>query len=165
MKRQDTESRKVIGWREWVALPELGIAGIKAKIDTGARTTALHAESVVRFTRDGRPWVRFLVPPYHESDHQSVEAPLIERRAIRNTSGVPQERDIVHTTLVMGHRHWGIEISLADRSQMGFDLIIGRTAIRSHRLLVDPGRSFLMGAPVLPDALRPPGRNAPVNDA
>ncbi|MGC9457396.1 MAG: ATP-dependent zinc protease [Halothiobacillaceae bacterium] len=149
MVRKPTTVRKTIGWRELVALPALGIPRIKAKIDTGARTTALHAESVTRFVRDGQPWLRFLVPPYHGPDCHPVEAPLIERRAIKNTSGVPQDRFVVHTTLVMGHRHWGIEVSLADRSQMGFDLIIGRTAIRTHRLLVDPGRSYLAGEPAV----------------
>jgi len=142
--------KQVIGWREQVALPELDIRQIKAKVDTGARTTALHAEQIELFDCDGKPWVRFLVPPYHGPDCHPVAAPVLDERQIKNTSGIPAARYVIHTTLVIGHYHWGIEVSLADRTEMGFDLILGRTAIRAHRLLVDPGRSFLMGSPVPP---------------
>lgn len=142
--------KQVVGWREQVALPELDIHVIKAKVDTGARTTALHAEEIEAFERDGRHWVRFLVPPYHGPDCHPVTAPVVDEREIKNTSGIPATRYVIHTTLVLGHRHWGIEVSLADRTEMGFDLILGRTAIRAHRLLVDPGRSFLMGPPAWP---------------
>ncbi|MFP4640215.1 MAG: ATP-dependent zinc protease [Guyparkeria sp.] len=137
----------IIGWRENVALPELSIGRIKAKIDTGARTTALHAEDVEEFWRYGHPWVRFLTPPYHARDCEPVSARIVDRRAIKNTSGVPQTRIVIHTTLVLGNRHWGIDVSLTDRKEMGFDLILGRTAVRRHGLLVDPGRSFLVGPP------------------
>ncbi|MGM0516654.1 MAG: ATP-dependent zinc protease [Pseudomonadota bacterium] len=146
--------RQIIGWREHIALPDLAIDRIKAKVDTGARTTALHAEGIEEFRRDGRVWVRFLTPPYHGSDCEPVSARVIDRREIRNTSGIPQERPIIHTTLVIGHRHWGIDISLTDRTEMGFDLILGRTALRRHRLLVDPGRSFLAEEPVPPAGSR-----------
>jgi hypothetical protein len=139
--------RQIIGWREYVALPDLAIDRIKAKIDTGARTTALHAEGIEEFRHEGRVWLRFLTPPYHGPDCEPVSARVIDRREIRNTSGIPQERPIIHTRLVVGHRHWSIDVSLTDRSEMGFDLILGRTALRRHRLLVDPGHSFLAGEP------------------
>ncbi len=142
-----TRQPQVIGWRENVALPELSIGQIKAKIDTGARTTALHAEGIEEFWRYGHPWVRFLTPPYHGEDCEPVSARIIDRRAIKNTSGVPQTRLVIHTILVLGNRHWGIDVSLTDRKEMGFDLILGRTAVRRHGLLVDPGRSFLVGPP------------------
>jgi len=142
--------KTVIGWREHIALPELGIERIKAKIDTGARTTALHAEAIEEFRRDGHLWVRFLTPPYHGPDCEPISARVIDRREIRNTSGVPQARPIIHTTLVIDGRHWGIDVSLTDRTEMGFDLILGRTAVRRHGLLVDPGRSFLAGEPSRP---------------
>lgn len=138
---------QVIGWREDVALPELAIGHIKAKIDTGARTTALHAEDVEEFWRYGHRWVRFLTPPYHGQDCEPVSARVVDRRAIKNTSGIPQMRIVIHTTLVLGYRHWGIDVSLTDRKEMGFDLILGRTAVRRHGLLVDPGRSYLIGPP------------------
>jgi len=144
------KERTVIGWREHIALPDLGIDRIKAKIDTGARTTALHAEGIEEFRHKGHLWVRFLTPPYHGPECEPVSARVVDRREIRNTSGIPQERPIIHTTLVIDGRHWGIDVSLTDRRDMGFDLILGRTAVRRHGLLVDPGRSFLAGEPERP---------------
>lgn len=130
-----------------VALPELGLPKLKAKIDTGARTSALHAVGIEEFTRRGAPWVRFHIPDH---DHETIEqpadcvAPLVELRDIRNTSGVPDERHVIETRLVIGGRRWRIEVSLTDRSDMKFPLILGRTAIRRRRILVNPGRSFLL---------------------
>ena len=134
----------LIGWREWIGLPELGIPSLKAKVDTGARTSALHAERVEAFERAGARWVRFVVPLAGPDPH---EAPLADRRAIRNTGGVPEDRYVIETLLALGGRRWRIEVSLADRTAMGFDMILGRTAVRRRRLLVDPGRSFLAGEP------------------
>lgn len=139
----------IIGWRETVALPELGLPSLKAKIDTGARTSALHATGIEDFDRDGAPWVRFHIPDHdHETIEQpnDCEAPLIDRREIRNTSGVPDERHVIETRLVIGGRRWRIEVSLTDRSDMAFPLILGRTAIRRRRILVNPGRSFLLAS-------------------
>jgi len=140
--------RQDIGWREEVALPDLHIARLKAKVDTGARTSALHAEHVERFTCGGLAWVRFSVPLAAAAGR--VEAPVADEREIRNTSGRAARRIVIRTLLVLGQRHWPIEVSLADRTEMSFDLILGRTAIRGRRLCVDPGRSFLAGPPVLP---------------
>lgn len=140
--------RQDIGWREEVALPDLHIARLKAKVDTGARTSALHAEAIERFERGGRAWVRFSVPLAASAGR--IEAPVADERAIRNTSGRPERRIVIRTLLVLGRRRWPIEVSLADRTEMAFDLILGRTAIRGRRLCVDPGRSFLAGPPVLP---------------
>jgi hypothetical protein len=137
----------IIGWREWVALPDIGIPEIKAKIDTGARTSALHAVDQQVFDRDGRTWVRFKVPASHKHRDIPVEAPLIDERDIRNTSGIPERRRIIRTTLLLGRHHWKIDISLANREQMEFDIILGRTAIRSRGVLVHPGRSFVAGPP------------------
>lgn len=139
-----------IGWREFVGLPRLQIAKIKAKIDTGARTSALHAVDLETFERDGVAWVSFTVPSL---DHQAptiCSAPVVDRRAIKNTSGVAETRHIIQTTLVIGRRRWRIEVSLSDRTEMGFDLILGRSAIRTHNHVVNPSKSFLAGAPVGP---------------
>lgn len=133
----------LIGWREAVALPELGIARLTAKIDTGARTSALHATRIRPFDRDGARWVRFHVPHAGLARAVTCEAPLIDRREIKNTSGIPQERLVIETLLVLGGRKWRIEVSLADRGAMTNPLILGRTAIRRRRILVDAGRSFL----------------------
>lgn len=137
----------IIGWRERIALPELGLAEVHAKIDTGARTTALHATHITPFDRDGVPWVRFHIPHAHGVYAHDCEAPLIDRRAVRNTSGVPEDRFIIRTLLVLARRRWHIQVSLADRSEMTLPIILGRTAIRRRRILVDAGKSFLTGHP------------------
>ena len=150
---QDAEPRQVaqIGWREWVGLPRLGVDRIKAKIDTGARTAALHAEDVEPFTRDGADWVRFKIARGEEgAPWLACEAPVADIREIKNTSGVPERRYIINTSLRLGTRRWSIEMSLANRAQMGFELILGRTSIRRRKLVVNPGRSFLAGEPKKP---------------
>ena len=134
---------KVIGWREEVSLPELGISAIKAKIDSGARTSALHALKQQVFDRDGVPWVSFHVPIPGTPHKSRCEAPIADRRKIKNTSGVPEERLIIKTLLRLGRKEWDIEVSLADREKMEFDLILGRTAIRRRGYVIDPRRSYL----------------------
>ena len=142
-KKKEKKSVSEIGWREYVALPDLGISNIRAKIDTGARTSALHATRQRIIEQDDGPWVEFHVPVPGTPGSTRCRAKLVDRRQIKNTSGIPEERMIVQTRLVIDGRRWSIEISLADRENMGFDLILGRTAIRRHRILVNPGRSFL----------------------
>ncbi|GHE85735.1 ribosomal protein S6 modification protein [Aliiroseovarius zhejiangensis] len=141
---------QIIGWREHIALPDFGILDLPAKVDTGARTTALHAVDQTLFERDGAPWVEFMVPLKNRRTTRRLSAPVLEERDIKNTGGVPERRLVVRTTLVIGKRHWLIDVSLANREKMEFDVILGRSAIRRHRLLVDPRRSYLAGAPVLP---------------
>ena len=103
-----------IGWREHVGLPELGISSMRAKIDTGARTSALHATRVEGFERDGNAWVRFVVPLGRKQTMQ-CEAPITHRRHIKNTGGNSEQRPIIETTFVLGQRRWLIEVSLTDR--------------------------------------------------
>jgi len=136
-----------IGWREFVALPRLGINQIKAKVDTGARSSALHAVNIREFERDGDLWVDFEVPLAGRIDHRRISAPIHDQRAIKNTSGIPMDRYVILTSMILGDRQWKIEVSLADRENMGFDLILGRTAIRRRRLVVNAGASFLAGPP------------------
>lgn len=136
-----------IGWREVVGLPDLGIAELHAKIDTGARTSALHAVDLDVEDVDGQLWVSFAIPQPGKHGAERHRASVVDHRMIKNTSGVPEHRYVVRTTLVLGRRHWHIEVSLADREQMGLDMILGRTAIRGRRILVNPGRSFLAGPP------------------
>lgn len=136
--------RVTIGWREWVGLPDLGVTAIKAKVDTGARTSALHVTDLARFDRDGRPWVRFRVHPLQRSDEPAVEAEaaLVERRPVRSSSGHTEHRLVIRTTMTIGPASWPIEVTLTRRDAMGFRMLLGRQAVRS-RVLVDPGRSFL----------------------
>ena len=142
----------LIGWRERIALPELGISMVQAKIDTGARTSALHATRVRRFEKDGAEWVRFHIPHASGLKARDVEAPLVDQRQIKNTSGLGEDRLVIETLLILGDRRWHIEVSLADRTTMAMPIILGRTAIRKRGILVDAGKSFLAGKPVPADS-------------
>ena len=137
-----------IGWRECVGLPDLGIPAIKAKIDTGARTSALCAEDI-RVIEGKVPQVSFTVPyAFCGQKRVTCVAPLLGKRDIRNTSGLQEERFVIKTLLVIDGRRWHIEVSLANRENMGFDFILGRTALRGHGFSVNPSRSYLAGDPV-----------------
>lgn len=136
----------VIGWREWVAFPLLGIEGIKAKIDTGARTSSIHAFGIEEFQQEGRAMVRFRVHPFQRDTSETVvaAAPVLERRNVRSSTGHAQLRLVVSTDVELMGLRWPIELTLASRDSMGFRLLLGREATRG-RLVVDPGRSFRAG--------------------
>ncbi len=151
MKNAQSLDNKLIGWRETVGFPELGIFSLKAKIDTGARTTALHAVDLTPVEKGAERWIKFRVPGSGLPKNAFCQARLVDERKIKNTSGEPELRYVIDTLFVLGQRSWRIEVSLADRQKMAFPVIIGRTAIRRHGLLVDPGRSFLAGHPVRED--------------
>jgi len=138
-----------IGWREWVGLPDLSIRLIKAKIDTGARSSCLHAFDIEPFTRGGEPWVRFDVHPIQRNDHlvKRCEAVVFDRRHVRSSNGVASERFVIQTTLVVVGQRVPIELTLANRDAMGFRMLIGREAIRS-RFLIDSGGSYVGGRPI-----------------
>lgn len=140
----------IVGWRELVALPELGLSRLPAKIDTGARTSSLHATVLERFDRDGEEYVRFGVdfPQFHV--RQVCEAVHVDRRGITSSNGDTQMRLIVKTPVRIGGVEFRAEISLADRSDMRFPLLIGRSALR-RRFLVNAGRSWLQSP-----GMRPP---------
>jgi len=135
-----------VGWREWVAFPALGITRIKAKVDTGARSSALHALDVERFERDGSPWVRFRVHPrQRDDDHEiSCEAPLLDERRVKSSTGRVTERPVVVTDLEWMGERWEIELTLVRRDEMGFRCLIGRQAMKK-RWIVDPARSYVGG--------------------
>lgn len=146
-KRPPSE-RPAIGWREWVELPDLGVDRIKAKIDTGARTSSLHAFGLERFQRDGREMVRFEAHPLQRDTSISipVEAELVDRRSVRSSTGAETVRPVIETDVSLLGQRWPIELSLIRRDLMGFRMLLGRQAIRG-RFVVDPGRSFLGGRP------------------
>lgn len=129
-----------MGWRELVSLPELGLAGIPAKIDTGARTSSLHADVLDDFIRDGDRFVRFAVD--WGGSRRFCEAIHVDVRGITSSNGEQQTRFVIKTPLTIGRLSFRAEISLADRSQMQFPMLIGRTALR-RRLVVDSGHSWL----------------------
>jgi hypothetical protein len=132
-----------IGWREWVGLPDLGVEAVKAKIDTGARTSALHAWDIEPFRRAGQLWLRFELHPIQRSKAMKVrcEARAVDERVVRNSGGGVERRYIIETELRLGARSWPIELALTNRDQMGFRMLLGRTAL--GRALIVPGRSFL----------------------
>lgn len=136
----------VVGWREWVALPELGVDYIKVKVDTGARTSSLHAFDLEESTRDGIAVVRFMIHPEQRRAHPEipVELPLVARRRVRDSGGRSELRPVVETEVALHGQRWPIELTLTRRDAMGFRMLLGRQAIR-NRFLVDPGRSYCAG--------------------
>lgn len=138
-----------VGWREWLALPDLGVPLVKAKVDTGARTSALHVEALDEFVRDGARWVGFSLAPVSRRParaQQRVEAPVIDTREVTDSSGNRASRPFIRTRIVVGTRSWPIEINLTDRRSMMFPLLLGRTAL-AGQLIVDPAGSYLLGRP------------------
>ena len=138
----------MIGWREWLSLPELRIPKIKAKIDTGARSSSLHAYEIETYQESGSSFVRFKVNPVQRRDEMSIacEAPIHDIRSVRSSSGVAAERIVIQTAVSWMGETWTVDLTLANRAQMGFRMLLGREAIRS-RMLVDPGRSYFGGRP------------------
>jgi hypothetical protein len=150
--------RPSIGWREWASLPQLGIDQIKVKVDTGARSSALHAFEVQRFEKDDEPWVRFTLHPFQRdaTTTRVVTARLIDERKVRSSSGKATLRPVIETPIVIGDQVWNIQVTLVRRDLMGFRMLLGRQAIRG-RFLVDPGRSYRCGRPLLPIGSAPSG--------
>lgn len=136
----------VVGWREWVALPSWGIPHLKAKVDTGARTSALHAHRLEAIDDGSR--VRFVVHPWQGSpdDGMVVEAIVVERRDVRSSSGEVERRPVVRTDLTLAGRTSQVDITLTSRDQMGFRMLIGRAALQGS-YLVDPDASYRGGRP------------------
>jgi hypothetical protein len=137
-----------IGWREWVALPDLGVPHIKAKIDTGAKTSALHAFDIEILLRGRRRLVRFKVHPFQRDASTTVtaEAELADEREIRSSTGHVTRRPVIETVVEILGALTPIELTLVGRDEMGFRMLVGREALRK-RFLVDPGRSYVGGRP------------------
>lgn len=134
----------IVGWREWASLPELGIEAIKMKVDTGARTSAIHAFEVESFTRDGQEWVRFSLHPIQDQPQITVcEALVLDRRVVTDSGGHKEERPVILTAIDLGGRQWPIEVTLTDRENMIFRMLLGRTAMTE--IMVEPTASFLLG--------------------
>lgn len=139
---EDRPALKIVGWRELVHLPELGLSAIPAKIDSGARTSSLHATILEEFERDGETFVRFAVDFDEPNVRQICEAVHIDWRGVTSSNGETQRRRIIKTPLKIGRLTFRAEISLADRSDMRFPMLIGRSSLR-RRFVVDSGHSWL----------------------
>ncbi|MGB3553328.1 MAG: RimK/LysX family protein [Jannaschia sp.] len=133
----------VVGWMEQVSLPSLGLLDIKAKIDTGARTSALHADRIETYELDGAEWVRFRVQHDGARTRRTLEHPVHDSRAIKNTSGIPEERIVIRTALLIAGHKWRIDLSLTDRTNMRSPMIVGRTALSAHNVAVHTRRTRL----------------------
>lgn len=142
------DDRVVLGWREWVSLPQAGVARIKAKIDTGARSSAIHAFDLEPYDDGGDPWVRFSIHPWQRSDDDvaALALPVLDRREVRSSNGQAEERYAVAMEVVLAGRTITTVMTLSNRDEMGFRLLIGREAL-AQGFLVDSAASYLGGRP------------------
>ena len=150
-----TPERVLFGWREWLALPDLGIDCVRAKVDSGARSSSLHVYEQQLFQRNGRPHVRFVIMHgEHEDRRDSVEAEVTDQRVVTDSGGHRQTRVFIRTRLRLHDgTAWPIEINLTERKQMVFPMLLGRSALR-RRCLIDPARSYLLGPPAGTDCVQ-----------
>ena len=140
--------RKTIGWREWVALPDLGVMEVKAKVDTGADNSSLHAFNLERFEADGVPMVRFEIHPRQRKRKPSIHcvAEIAGERKVRNPGGRSELRPVIRTTLVLAGEEFEALVNLTTRDEMTFRMLLGRRTVREH-FVVDPGKSYIGGRP------------------
>lgn len=136
----------VLGWREWLSLPDLGVAGIKAKVDTGARTSALHAFWLERYRQGGRSMVRFRLHPLQRNTSviREARAEILDERVVSDSGGHRERRLVIATTLCVGQWQWPAELTLSNRETMLFRMLLGRTALKG-RFVVDPALSYCCG--------------------
>ena len=142
------QNKIILGSEEWCALPQLGIPTIKARVDSGAKTSALHAINIAPFKKDGQNWVKFDINPIQNNVKTIIhcEAPLVDKRIVKSSSGFREQRFVIQTNLEIGNGNWLIEMTLTNRDSMGFRMLLGREAM-SGRVLVDPEQQYLLGQP------------------
>ena len=138
-------AKLTVGWREWLSLPELGIEKIKAKVDTGARTSCIHAINIEEYKEGEEKWVKFIAQPLQDDEHTQVActAKVKKIKAVTSSSGQKELRYFIETTLHAGQHSWPIEVTLTSRATMKFRMLLGRTAME-NRIVVDPALSHLL---------------------
>ena len=161
MQKSSDESRMIVGNQEWCSFPELGLPAIKARIDSGAKTSSIHAFNIQSFRRDGHAWVSFEVHPIQNNRNTVVrcERPVIDKRSVKSSSGIAETRYVIATRLRLGEKIWDIELTLANRDSMGFRMLLGREAMAE--LMIDPAASFCQGEVSSEDIHNFYGRNKP----
>ena len=142
----DETNKIIVGSEEWCSFPALGIPAIKARVDSGAKTSSIHAFNINRFRRDGESWVSFEVHPLQNNRRTVIrcERPIIDKRLVKSSSGISETRYVINVTIKFGNDNWDIELTLANRDSMGYRMLLGREAM-SGRILVDPELSFCLG--------------------
>jgi ribosomal protein S6--L-glutamate ligase len=142
------ENKIILGSEEWCSFPQLGIPAIKARVDSGAKTSALHAINIAPFIKDSENWVKFDINPIQNNLKTVIhcEAKLIDKRIVKSSSGFREQRYVIQTELQIGNDAWAIEMTLTNRDSMGFRMLLGREAM-SGRVLVDPEQKYLLGQP------------------
>ena len=144
--KSNPEKCTLIGWKEWLVLPDLGIPALKAKIDTGARTSALHTFSLEEFSSEGQLMVRFGIHPLRKRSDVELfcEAPVVDQRLVKDSGGHTEMRYVIETSVLLGPLLCPIKISLTNRDGMMFRMLLGRTALKD-RFIVDPAKAYLTG--------------------
>lgn len=160
-----SQNKVILGSEEWFSFPDLGIPTIKARVDSGAKTSALHAINIAPFVKDGTNWVKFDINPIQNNLKTVIhcEAPLIDKRIVKSSSGFREQRYVIQTTLDIGDANWKIEMTLTNRDSMGFRMLLGREAM-SGRVLVDPEQSYLLGAQPTTDRLKEIYKNSETSE-
>ncbi|UUV20826.1 30S ribosomal protein S6--L-glutamate ligase [Flavobacterium sp. CBA20B-1] len=144
----------IVGSEEWCSLPNLKVPAIKVRVDSGAKTSALHAEQIVPFEKNGEKWVKFVIHPIQRSAKSTIncEAKVIDKRVVKSSTGTRESRYVIQTELSLGEQSWNIELTLTNRDSMGFRMLLGREAM-TGRIIVDPDEHFKFGI-VTPEKLK-----------
>jgi ribosomal protein S6--L-glutamate ligase len=142
----DLDQHIIIGGEEWCSFPDLNIPAIKARVDSGAKTSTIHASNIQKLTRKGEKWVSFEVHPIQETRRITIrcEAKIIDHRVVKSSSGIAEKRYVIQSTMKIGNYNWEVELTLSNRDSMGFRMLLGREAME-NRVLVDPANSCLLG--------------------
>ena len=140
-------TKTLVGWEEWLSLKEIGLPLIKAKIDTGAKTSALHAFKIKPFIMNGQKYASFYIHPMQNNKKVKVKciAPIVDRRYVSDSGGHKERRFVIETPMTIGRKTYDIEITLTDRDTMSFRMLLGRQALAAAGLIVDPAKSFCLG--------------------